>query len=122
MTNNAPKGPGGRPEMSINERRCMQVKIRLTIAELEHIRKQAEASGVTMAEYTRRRALDLRLRHQTKATDAKLLYELNALGNNINQIARSLNRGREDAQTISWDIVQQELLRVIGLVGDSLDD
>ena len=108
--------------MSEHERRCRQTKIRLTIAELEHIRAQASAAGVTVAEYVRRRSLSLPVQPRTSLADARLLHELSAIGNNLNQIARHLNAGRERLDPANLGQVRNELAQVLQQVGAAFDD
>lgn len=84
----------GRPVKQPNERRRAQMNIRLTLAEAEHIRAQAAATGLTEAEYVRRAAIGLAVKPVRARADAALLSELNAIGNNVNQLARAVHRGR----------------------------
>lgn len=91
------RGPGrktGRPVKQPNERRCAQMNIRLTLAEAEHIRAQAAQAGLTEAEFIRRAAIGLAVKPARARADAALISELNAIGNNVNQLARAVHRGR----------------------------
>jgi len=84
----------GRPVKQPNERRRAQMNIRLTLAEAEYIRAQAANAGLTEAEYVRRAAVGLEIRPARTRVDAALISELNAIGNNVNQLARAVHRGR----------------------------
>lgn len=117
---NKQAGPGGRPRMSDHERRCRQSKIRLTIAELDYLRAQARTAGMPVAEFVRRRALALPVQPPPSHADARLLSEINALGVNLNQIARNSNAGREGIQAVDWSDLQAELSRVLEKIGAAL--
>jgi len=88
-----------------------QVKINLLPEEYERISEQAEADGVTKAEWIRRRIgtkiedKDLRSpqkRLPQKQADPKLLYEINRIGININKMTTWANKFRTlDRQILS---------------------
>ena len=119
---------GGRPKKADHERRVRQPKIRLTIAEENHLRKRASDAGMTFAEYVRERALGPSPGPATSSTLAadgepgeklllaRLLRELNAVGVNLNQLTRDYHSGRDGAT--DWQHVQDELSRVLAQVGD----
>lgn len=89
----------------------------LTDAELAHLRKQAAAAGLGIDPFLRSLILGVQLRPRPPDTYAALLRELSAIGNNINQIARTVNaRGfatKEDiaaitaAQETIWNIAER---------------
>jgi len=106
-----------RPRKESGERRDEQLKLRLTLAEIERLREQAATSGLTVADYARRRILGLPVSPAPRRADAALLSELNRIGVNINQIARSLNRGQSLA--LECDDVLAELRRVMAKVAGS---
>lgn len=92
------RGPAqktGRPVKQPNERRCSQQNVRFTLAEMEDIRAQAAAAGLTVAEFIRRAATGLAVKPARARVDAALISELNAIGNNVNQLARAVHRGRD---------------------------
>lgn len=86
----------GRPELQPEERRTERHNIRFSPNEYEHVRQQADAAGLDVAEYLRRRALGYVVPQapHRRGVEPGLLRELNAIGVNINQIARNLNSGR----------------------------
>lgn len=112
----------GRPRKAEGERRCKQTNHRWTIAEDAYLRRQAQAADITVAEFIRRRALSQPVRAATAKTDARLLHELNAIGVNLNQLARNLNSGREGAHAVDWSVVEAELRCLIEKVGADFDD
>jgi len=87
-----------RPTLQPDEKRSERHNIRLTLAEHEHIRSQADAAGVDVAEYLRRRALGYTVpaAASRRGIEPALLSELNRIGVNINQIARNLNSDRRE--------------------------
>jgi len=87
-TDSPAKRRGGRPKKIEAERRCKQTNHRWTIAEDAFLREQAAAADLSVAEFIRRRALLIPVVPPRKKVDARLLMELNAIGNNVNQLAR----------------------------------
>jgi hypothetical protein len=84
-----------RPAKDANERRGAQVKIRLTEAEHDFLSESAAAAGLTVSELVRRRALGVRVQPSPTRSEAALVSELHRIGVNVNQLARSVNRGRD---------------------------
>lgn len=90
-----------RPAKMPDNRRIASVTVRLTTAQREKIRTAAQAAGIqTMSRYLSRLIDGEAPAVLHPAGDAGLApYELVAqwqrAGNNINQIARALNRGRD---------------------------
>ena len=110
----------GRPPLSEHERRSKQAKIRLTIAEHAHVSAQARAAGMSLAEFVRRRTLGEPVQPRASMADAKLLTELNAIGVNLNQIARNLNAERHSRHTSDLPALQARLNRVLSAVVEVL--
>ena len=55
-----------------------------------------------------------KISHKQKSVDSNLLRELNAIGNNVNQIARRLNESDEHLQTlIALSSIEEQLQRVL---------
>lgn len=101
-----------RPKKASIEKRSEQLKIRLTMAEIEYVRSVASSNGINISDYARRRMLGVRLPVKTLShTDPALISELNAIGNNVNQLTRSVHRGSDFADY--WYEVGQELEHVL---------
>ena len=100
------RDPGGRKTNASKGlvTRSVQRKIRYTVDEDIAVRRSAEAAGLTVAEFTRRRSLGTRVVARVHTSDPRLIHELNAIGVNLNQISRNLNSGR------------------LGVAGSRLDD
>lgn len=76
-----------------------QVKINFKPEHFDKISELAEAKGLSKSDYIRQRiglnyeeARQPKVEIQAKATDPKVLYELNKIGTNLNQIAEYANR------------------------------
>ena len=85
-----------RPKKAPEERRDDQLNVRLTAAEHAELARRAAALGLTVAEFTRRRALGYRMpptaaEHQATANLAAALMPI---GVNLNQLTRAANAGR----------------------------
>lgn len=98
-------GRGGRPIKQKAEKRCIQINIRITIAEDHYFRQQAASAGLSVAEFIRQSALNIRIVTPLGKDRSRLSYEINRLGNNANQIARRLHQGSEYRS--SWDYVAE---------------
>ncbi|TYG33298.1 MobC family plasmid mobilization relaxosome protein (plasmid) [Lonepinella koalarum] len=70
--------------------RTREIKIRLTEGEYQAL--QERKTKARLAEWLRELALDQQPKRHPKPIDPKLLYELNRLGVNLNQIARHCNQ------------------------------
>lgn len=121
-TTKQPKGLGGRPRLDTSERRCRQTNTRWTISEDQAIRASAAAAGITVGEYIRRRALSLPVIAKHARADSRLVHELNAIGVNLNQIARNMNAGREGVGAVDLGELCVLLREVLGRAIEQLDD
>ena len=65
--------------------------LRLTQNEKEYIQEKAESVNMTMTAYARKIVLDGAIIYRDFSLYSKCLYELNAIGKNINQIAHNTN-------------------------------
>ncbi len=113
------KSEPGRPKLNEHERRSETLRARVTLAEQEYAEQQAAIAGLGVSEYVRRRTLDYVVPAGTgrRSVDPSLVVELNrlglelkAIGQNANQIARSVNAGRPSR--ISWDAVIARIMEL----------
>ena len=81
------------------------VLVRLSPKEKEHLKAQAEACALKMEPYIRKLIMGKEIRPRPPDEYVKLLREINAIGNNINQIAHIANAERH----ISKDKVEEVL-------------
>lgn len=98
--------------------RNRHVSVWLTDAELAHLRKQAAAAGLGIDPFLRSLILGVQLRPRPPDTYAALLRELSAIGNNINQIAHTVN-GQKYAADSQIDQAAALVHRAWRLVKDS---
>ena len=90
----ARKPGGGRPEKTEKESRSAHVQFRVTAEERAQIEAAALAAGASVSDYARAFVLTARPPRQKRGqVSAAALSELNRAGVNLNQIARTLNRG-----------------------------
>ncbi len=73
------------------QERKTKISVRLSSAEHTHLRKQAEIAGLKMEPFIRALIMGIEIRPRPPDNISKLLREINAIGNNINQIARKAN-------------------------------
>lgn len=98
--------------------RNRHVSVWLTDAELAHLRKQAAAAGLGIDPFLRSLILGVQLRPRPPDTYAALLREMSAIGNNINQIAHTVN-GQKYAADSQIDQAAALVRRAWRLVKDS---
>lgn len=79
-------------------KRTKEIKLRFTELEFEELNKRKDGA---LAVWIRELALGQPMRSNQKikppSVSPKLLYQLSAIGNNLNQIARSINSGEYGA-------------------------
>ena len=87
--------------MSGKEKRERRITLRLTEEEYQLLHQLAEERGITVSELVRKRLFGQRLPQPAplkilgKVKECKrLAYELNRIGNNLNQIARKVNKDK----------------------------
>ncbi len=86
----------GRPKLSPEERRDCQTTVLYTIQERAELERRADAVGLTLSEFIRRRTLGVPLPPQSadRQTRDKLATSLLRIGVNLNQITKHINAGR----------------------------
>lgn len=85
--------------------RTTAVLVRLSEKEKEHLKSQATACALKMEPYIRKLIMGKEVRPRPPDEYIKLLREINAIGNNINQIAHIANA----QQYISEDKIETVL-------------
>ena len=105
-----------RPKKTDAEKRSQVVNMRFTIAEHEHLRVQADAAGLSVSDYVRRRAIGYTVppAPSRASSEPALISELNRIGVNVNQLARASHRGSEF--TRHWRDVGAELANILSRV------
>ena len=87
-----------RPTKAPEEKRTAIIPpVRVTEAEIMHLQEQAQAVRLSVSEFVRQRVLSGRITPPRSPSQASLITELNRIRVNLNQIARQVNRGRDQA-------------------------
>jgi len=116
------RGPGGRPKKAVHDRRVVSMRADATLSEKQFVRDQSKLAGISEADFIRRRVLGQPLVVRESRTDARLIHELNAIGVNLNQIARNLNSDRQGARAVDLDELGRLLRKTLHKALDALDD
>jgi hypothetical protein len=100
-----------RPKKPRHEQRYLVAKTHLTPEEDLMVTMNAAAAALSRAEYQRRSMLGQSIVPPLPRADAKLLSELNALGNNANQLSYHMNAGRRF--TDAWEDIAGRIYTTI---------
>lgn len=86
----------GRPRIEVQDKRIVQVNIRLTEDEHKKVTQYSKASGLSPANWMRRKVFTGKFPQiKLSPLDAAVYRELKAMGINLNQIAHKINQGDE---------------------------
>ena len=86
----------GRPRVEDLNKRVVQVNIRLTEEEHKKVAQYAQASGLSPANWMRRKVFTGKFPPvKLSPLDASIYRELKSMGVNLNQIAHKINQGEE---------------------------
>lgn len=91
------------------------VLVRLSPKEKEHLKVQAEACALKMEPYIRKLIMGKEVRPRPPDEYVKLLREINAIGNNINQIAHIANAEQHISESKINEVLhlQNEIMRMV---------
>ncbi|MCQ2979664.1 MAG: MobC family plasmid mobilization relaxosome protein [Clostridia bacterium] len=74
------------------DKRDHRINVKINSLERKMIEENMKATGYTnISSYARRMMIDGKVEVTTSKVDDTLIYEVNKIGNNINQIAKQLN-------------------------------
>jgi hypothetical protein len=73
--------------------RDIRKTLRFTKEEIEQIERERKKANLSFSEYARKVLLKKRVKCKSKDRE-KLIFELNRIGNNLNQITRRVNEKR----------------------------
>ena len=103
----------GRPKKSNSEAFTDGMFLRMHPDDKQVIKSRAKEAGLTASEYVRLSALSCEIIQKTRTDiDFRLVYELNKIGVNLNQIAKAMN---------SHGGVPDELIHLQKRIDDYLD-
>ena len=100
--------------MNVDERDCA-VLVRLTQKEKQALQKKAKASSMKMEPFIRKLIMGVEIKARPPNEYVQLIREVNAIGNNINQIAHIANATGTISQN-EIDIVkknQNDIMRLV---------
>ncbi len=91
------------------------VLVRLSEKEKEHLKSQAAACALKMEPYIRKLIMGKEVRPRPPDEYIKLLREINAIGNNINQIAHIANAEQRISENKINEVLhlQNEIMRMV---------
>ena len=91
------------------------VLVRLSQKEKEHLKAQATACALKMEPYIRKLIMGKEVRPRPPDEYVKLLREINAIGNNINQIAHIANAEQHISESKINEVLhlQNEIMRMV---------
>jgi len=105
----------GRPRLEDQNKRIVQVNIRLTEDEHKKVAQYSEASGLSPANWMRRKVFTGKFPPvKLSPLDASIYRELKMMGINLNQIAHKLNQGG------GYDGDVNFMIRILGTMKDVL--
>lgn len=84
-----------------------RVTIRFSDDEYELLKQKADDFDITLSNYIRKKALGNRERITNKCTK-ELLYHINRIGNNLNQIAKQCNINQSVDKLVLKELVEIE--------------
>lgn len=95
--------------------RTTAVLVRLSEKEKEHLKSQAAACALKMEPYIRKLIMGKEIRPRPPDEYVKLLREINAIGNNINQIAHIANAEQHISESKINEVLhlQNEIMRMV---------
>ncbi|MBA4146089.1 MAG: hypothetical protein C0523_10015 [Cytophaga sp.] len=97
-----------RPKISEQDKRIVQVNIRLTRGENETVNEYATASGLSPANWIREKLFTGKAPSaKLSALDASVYQELRKIGVNLNQATHKLNQGDfpKELRTIQFELM-----------------
>ena len=119
-------GKGGRPRKEANDKLAVRFNTRLSNRTHQNLIEKADAAQMSEHDLVRALIDDLEIRSPHRGSDPELVEairalerELNAIGNNVNQIALAVNSGR-DIQYY-WQEVGDHLRSTLDSVLDRMD-
>ena len=84
-----------------------RVTIRFTDDEYNQLKEKADELDISLSTYIRKKTLGNREKISTKC-DKELLYEINRIGNNLNQIAKYCNTTKTIDKLVLKSLVEIE--------------
>jgi hypothetical protein len=77
------------------EKRTLEIKVRLTAAEKAALQERADQVGLPLAEYLREQGLGHKPKARLTPEEVSLFKELRHLSNNLNQVAKYAHQAKD---------------------------
>jgi hypothetical protein len=98
-----------RPRLDDTEKKAGRLTVRFRLGELNALSEQADASGLSVSELVRRRALKMRV---VSATDLRMLSELRRIGGLIKMVHNETNGLYRQKTSMLLDELHAAAIRV----------
>lgn len=106
-----------RPRKHVHEKRSKKLESRVTFAELAFVQAQADACGLSVSEYTRRRTLGHVVAPLSQQTfDPTLVNEINRIGVNVQQLTQAIHMNSDFVEY--WCGISTKLDELLSFVVD----
>ncbi|ELZ1648620.1 plasmid mobilization relaxosome protein MobC [Cronobacter sakazakii] len=102
----------GRIDLTHEKRRDISIQFRVNKAEFEYLKELVEASGLERGHYIRKEILNAEpvIKRKIPEVNQKTYIQLSAIGNNINQAVKKLNRNeyfdKNEVDKLNFNIKQ----------------
>ena len=110
----------GRPRIDDQDKRVVQVNIRLTEDEYKKANEYAEASQLSPANWMRHKVFTGKFPPmRLSPLDSKIYYELRKMGVNLNQITHKINQGEVPTEYLLFTFRVTDLLdKILKILSD----
>ena len=111
----------GRPRVEDQNKRIVQVNIRLTEEEHKKITQYSQASGLSPANWIRRKVFTGKFPPvKLSPLEASMYNELRSIGVNLNQIAHKINQGDDHKKYL--DLIIDTWIAIKGMLKQLTND
>ena len=116
-------GTGAHKDKNVKRRRSVSVCVRMSAEEKRTFDRNAREAGLTRAEYFIRNAVGRQVKViGSPGQLSELIYEMNKIGVNINQIAKKLNEGNSYIPLSTMFQIQRDFSRLVDEVAKLNDE
>lgn len=104
-----------RPKKDIQSLKAIRLNIRMTVNEYLIVSDNANALGIGIPDYMRRKAIGKVLpRTKVLPENRKLFIELSRIGNNLNQLTKRVHLGMRDPKSLNEQLLElKEMLNTL---------
>lgn len=102
----------GRKRLSVDRRRNQRIPVKLSVPELEEVKRKARECGLAVATFAHHAVVGAKLSPSLSAEELRMIKSLYGIANNLNQIARNSNIGIA---------TKKEILEIILVIEDIIE-